>query len=91
MCYQPSGQQRDLFEPLDFSNKQAMADYERQINQQIGIFIRTLRRQHGHTQKTLGEMLGVTYQQIQKYERGKSSVSMSRLVLMLNMINTNNN
>lgn len=83
MCYQPSGQQRDLFEPLDFSNKQAMADYERQINQQIGIFIRTLRRQHGLTQKALGDMLGVTYQQIQKYEHGKSSISIGKLFLSL--------
>lgn len=83
MCYQPSGQQRDLFEPLDFSNKQAMADYERQINQQIGIFIRTLRRQHGLTQKALGDMIGVTYQQIQKYEAGKSSMSVGKLALIL--------
>ena len=86
MCYQPSGQQRDLFEPLDFSNKQAMADYERQINQQIGIFIRTLCRQHGLTQKALGEMLGLTYQQIQKYEHGKSSISIGKLFLGLRAI-----
>ena len=71
---------------LDFSNKQVRRDYGRQLNQQIGIFIRTLRRQHGLTQKALGEMLGLTYQQIQKYEHGKSSISIGKLFLGLRAI-----
>ncbi|MBL0338305.1 MAG: hypothetical protein IPP67_03780 [Rhodospirillaceae bacterium] len=52
-----------------------MADYEQQINQQIGILIRTLRRQHGPYPKALGDMIGVTYQQIQNMSAGKSSMS----------------
>ena len=60
MCCQQSKSQLDLFAPLDFTNKQARHDYERQVNQQIGRLIRTLRRKHGITQKQLGEMLDVT-------------------------------
>ena len=68
---------------LDFSNKQVRRDYGRQLNQQIGTLIRTLRRQHGLTQKVLGEMLGLTYQQIQKYAARKSSMSVGKLALSL--------
>lgn len=76
----------DLFAPIDFTNKQARHDYERQVNQQIGLLIRTLRRKQGLTQKDLGEMLGVTYQQIQKYERGKSNVNASKLLILLEIL-----
>lgn len=83
MCCQQSKSQLDLFAPLDFTNKQARHDYERQVNQQIGRLIRTLRRKHGITQKQLGEMLDVTYQQIQKYENGKSGISVGKLSIIL--------
>ena len=83
MCCQQSKSQLDLFAPLDFTNKQARHDYERQVNQQIGRLIRTLRRKHGITQKQLGEMLDVTYQQIQKYENGKSGISVGKLSITL--------
>lgn len=83
LCLQEIYFQLDLFEPFDFTNKQAMTDYERHVNQQIGILIRTLRRKQGLTQKTLGQMLGVTYQQIQKYEAGRSTISVGKLSIIL--------
>ncbi|MBL8686428.1 MAG: helix-turn-helix transcriptional regulator [Alphaproteobacteria bacterium] len=86
MCCQQSKSQLDLFAPLDFTNKQARHDYERQVNQQVGNLIRTLRRKHGITQKQLGEMLGVTYQQIQKYEAGRSGISVGCFNLILKVL-----
>lgn len=45
----------------------------------IGNLIRTRRVQMGLTQTVLGDMLGLTFQQIQKYERGLNRISASRL------------
>lgn len=86
MCQQQLGLQLDLFDPFDFRNNKSRQDYERYVNKQIGALIRTLRRQHGLTQKALGDMLGLTYQQIQKYEHGKSSISIGKLFLGLRAI-----
>ena len=46
----------------------------------LGERIRTRRRQMGLSQGALGERLGITFQQIQKYERGTNRVSFSALV-----------
>ncbi|MCL4491959.1 MAG: helix-turn-helix domain-containing protein [Nitrospirae bacterium] len=44
-----------------------------------GELIRELRRAKGISQMKLAEMLDVSYQQIQKYEKGVSSISVERL------------
>jgi transcriptional regulator with XRE-family HTH domain len=41
--------------------------------------MRESRRALGITQERLGELLGVTFQQIQKYESGRNRVSAARL------------
>jgi transcriptional regulator with XRE-family HTH domain len=46
----------------------------------VGKKIRIRRIQVGMSQTKLGDQLGVTFQQIQKYERGANRVSCSRLV-----------
>jgi len=46
----------------------------------IGAHIRQRRKECGLSQHQLGEVVGVTYQQIQKYERGTNRVSASSLV-----------
>lgn len=46
----------------------------------IGENIRTLRLLRDCSQKTLGAAIGVTYQQVYKYEIGKNRVSATRLV-----------
>ncbi len=51
-----------------------------QIDAAIGQRIRTLRRVRGVTQKALGETLGVSCQQVQKYERGMNTLGPSQLV-----------
>jgi len=46
---------------------------------QIGDQIRKIRESFGITQMQLAEKIGVTYQQIQKYEKGRSNISIKRL------------
>jgi|SRR6185503_614242 len=45
----------------------------------IGRRVRLMRQQASMSQTTLGEMLGVTFQQIQKYEKGTNRLAGSRL------------
>lgn len=45
----------------------------------VGAKIRLRRKQIGMTQKSLADSLGVTFQQVQKYERGANRVSASML------------
>jgi transcriptional regulator with XRE-family HTH domain len=46
---------------------------------EIGRRIRALRLERGLSQTDLGNLLGVTFQQIQKYERGANRVAAGRL------------
>ena len=46
----------------------------------IGQRIRERRRSMGLSQQDLAEALGVSFQQVQKYERGANRISFSRLV-----------
>jgi transcriptional regulator with XRE-family HTH domain len=46
----------------------------------LGLRIRLLRVRAGVSQEELGEACGVTFQQIQKYERGVNRIGFSRLV-----------
>ncbi|MBX3567405.1 MAG: helix-turn-helix transcriptional regulator [Rhizobiaceae bacterium] len=45
----------------------------------VGSRIRLRRNMLGMSQEKLGEMLGITFQQIQKYEKGTNRVGASRL------------
>ena len=49
------------------------------IDLHVGERIRLRRRLYGISQETLAEALGVTFQQVQKYERGANRVSASKL------------
>lgn len=48
-------------------------------NSQLGAKIRVFRLQAGFTQEKLAEELGITFQQIQKYERGITKVNLAKL------------
>ena len=45
----------------------------------VGARITELRKATGLSQKALAEMIGVTFQQVQKYEKGKNRIGASRL------------
>lgn len=49
------------------------------LKENVGAMIRKARLQRGMTQKALAEEVGLTYQQIQKYESGRSSPDANRL------------
>jgi len=49
------------------------------VDSLVGGRIRLLRKQRKMSQSDLGQALGVTFQQIQKYENGKNRVGASRL------------
>jgi len=50
-----------------------------ELDEMIGRSIRTVRVESSVSQKVLGKHLGISYQQIQKYEAGISRVPASRL------------
>jgi transcriptional regulator with XRE-family HTH domain len=54
------------------------------IDVHVGGRIRLRRTLLGISQSTLAEMLGLTFQQVQKYEKGTNHVSSSRLVDLAN-------
>ena len=56
------------------------------IDKGIGLRVRTFRLQRRMSQEALGKKLGVTFQQIQKYERGVNRLSGSRLVTVCEVL-----
>lgn len=57
------------------------------VDVEIGSRIRKARMRAGMSQEKLSEALGVTFQQIQKYEKGVNRVSGSRLIAMVAALN----
>lgn len=49
------------------------------IDKEIGSRVRMRRVSVGMSQEKLGDMLGLTFQQVQKYEKGTNRISASRL------------
>jgi len=53
----------------------------------IGSLIRIVRKTAGLSQMGLAERVGISYQQIQKYEKGVSEISVSRLSQIAHALN----
>ena len=53
---------------------------ENRVNKIVGLNIRDLRKKHKWTQTQLAEKLGITFQQIGKYEKGQNGLSAVRLL-----------
>ena len=45
----------------------------------VGVRIKSLRKARGLSQTALGQAIGVTFQQVQKYERGMNRIGAARL------------
>ena len=56
--------------------KKGSADY---IDVYVGDRLRSIRKAAGMSQEMLGEMMGISFQQVQKYEKGTNRISSSRL------------
>ncbi|WP_134500777.1 helix-turn-helix domain-containing protein [Microvirga pakistanensis] len=50
------------------------------IDREVGTRVRMRRVSIGMSQEKLGELLGLTFQQVQKYEKGMNRISVGRLV-----------
>jgi transcriptional regulator with XRE-family HTH domain len=60
--------------------KQTLVQTTRETDIAIGATIRTLRKQSGLSQERLAAAIGVTFQQVQKYEKGTNRVAVSTLI-----------
>jgi len=56
------------------------------VDRQLGNWLRCRRIDRGLTQAQLAEMMGVTYQQLNKYERGINRLSAGRLLQVTAML-----
>ena len=54
----------------------------------LGQRLRELRKKRGYSQARLAEILGITFQQIQKYEIGKNRLSATRLMEICAILKT---
>lgn len=57
-------------------------DTEIELDRQVAARIRALRLAAGLNQQQLGERLGVTFQQMQKYEKGRNRLTAGKLILL---------
>ena len=58
------------------------------IDRAIGEYIRQTRLAQGKTQTELGDRIGVTFQQVQKIERGVNRIAASRLYKVAKALDT---
>jgi transcriptional regulator with XRE-family HTH domain len=65
------------------------ADGPHPVDRHVGLHIRMRRKALGISQEKLAEALGLTFQQVQKYERGANRVSASKLWEIARALKTN--
>jgi transcriptional regulator with XRE-family HTH domain len=56
------------------------------LDRVIGLRVRQARNELGMSQDKLGQELGITFQQVQKYEKGTNRVSASSLALIAQLL-----
>ena len=69
------------------SGRMASKGFPNPIDVHVGSRIRLRRTLLGISQEKLAEAVGLTFQQVQKYEKGANRVSSSRLVDLANALN----
>lgn len=60
---------------------------DKDLDKKIGRVLRSLRQKRGISQTELGDKIGVTFQQVQKYETGKNRLSGSRMQIAAEVLN----
>lgn len=65
------------------------ADAPHPVDRHVGLHIRMRRKALGISQEKLADALGLTFQQVQKYERGANRVSASKLWEIARALKTN--
>ena len=66
-------------EPVNGVAALGRGDGPHPVDRHVGVRIRMRRKELGVSQEKLAESLGITFQQVQKYERGANRVSASKL------------
>lgn len=66
---------------------QTMPKQTTDVDRLVGIRITALRKARGMSQTALGNAVGVTFQQVQKYEKGINRVGADRLQLIARALN----
>ena len=61
----------------------------KKIRQVIGRNITSLRAKNGLSRQALSKVMGVTYQQIYKYETGLNNISADQIVFLKFLLNAN--
>jgi len=69
-------------------DKDVLADLASRVDRHVGEQIRRRRQARGVTQQELARALGISYQQIQKYENGTNRVSAGRLYVLAKALET---
>ena len=69
-----------------FSNPKADRNVIDPVDVQVGERIRFRRKLMRMSQSALGEKLGITFQQVQKYEKGSNRISASKLQATANIL-----
>jgi transcriptional regulator with XRE-family HTH domain len=67
------------FSRMDTSGRRPKSDKPNPVDIHVGSRVRLRRTLLGMSQEKLGDALGLTFQQVQKYERGANRVGASRL------------
>jgi len=80
---QQSGQGRGLINPREGAIRKRRAGAE---DAEIGRKIRAVRLERGLSQSNLADGIGLTFQQVQKYEKGTNRVSAGRLHKIAEML-----
>src|ERR1700709_1905330 len=75
-------------EPTPYRSNAMTTKNPTAFNQRLGTAVRSNRVLAGLTQKDIGDALGVTFQQVQKYERGVNRISVETLIKVATAINT---
>jgi transcriptional regulator with XRE-family HTH domain len=63
-----------------------ISEEEQKLSNEIGQRVRQVRLMRGMSQEKLGEAVGITFQQIQKYENGKNRISAAKLLLFARVL-----
>ena len=74
-------------EPVD-GRDEVGAEGPHPVDRHVGLRIRMRRKELGVSQERLAEALGLTFQQVQKYERAANRVSASKLYEIARALNT---
>lgn len=80
--------EKQAFKPAALADKAALSRMATAVDKHVGNRIREKRQERGVTQQELSRALGISYQQVQKYENGANRVSAGRLYILAEALGT---